>query len=230
LLAPSELSAENSSAEAVIEKYVEAIGGREAFARLSNRVMQGEFSLPDMGIFTRIEAYSVPPDKSYVHVDTGGYGTAANGVQGDLVWDLNPMAGARILEGAERAARLRQAAWDPLLAWQEHFREVTLGEEEEVHGRDCSKLIFTPHEGETETLLFDKESGLLTQTRTSLNGTRFTGDFSDYREVDGVMIPFRIMVSSAQLNYGIRTESIEHNLEIPNDRFDPPQEIQALIK
>ena len=53
----------------------------------------------------------------------------------------------------------------------------------------------------------------------------------DYRAVDGVMLPHRVrQVIAGMQEMLFLTESVEHNVEIPRERFQLPADIQALIE
>jgi hypothetical protein len=47
-------------------------------------------------------------------------------------------------------------------------------------------------------------------------------EFLDYRQVDGVMIPFRVAASSVVQNYTITIAKVEHNVAIDEALFSKP--------
>jgi hypothetical protein len=49
-----------------------------------------------------------------------------------------------------------------------------------------------------------------------------TIEFLDYREVDGVKIPFRLAASSSVQNYTITFTKVEHNVRIDETLFSKP--------
>jgi hypothetical protein len=123
------LQAESQSAEAIIKKYVKAAGGKKALSKLTSRVSRGEFALPEFGVYAEMEVYIKPPNRVFTSVDGE---MATSGVNGDVAWSINPMEGARVLAGPQKAGALRQAILDPLVSWKNHFtsalnaRESTL--------------------------------------------------------------------------------------------------------
>ena len=84
-------------ADSVINRYLEAMGGQAALAKVQSRVLKGTFSMPDMGMSGNMEVYTQEPDKYRANVEFGGMGSSSNGVNGEVAWDLNPMVGPRIL-------------------------------------------------------------------------------------------------------------------------------------
>ena len=56
-----------------------------------------------------------------------------------------------------------------------------------------------------------------------------TSHVSDYRKVDGVLLPFKVKAVVMDQERMLVTESVEHNVKLPADRFELPQAIQALV-
>lgn len=211
--------------EAVIEKYLEALGGRDAFQELHSRVTRGSFSLPTMGIYATLETSVQPPDKMFTDVE----GMASSGVNGDVVWDVNPMAGSRLLQGGEKLAALRRAELEPLLNWRKHFEKAELGEDKTVGDELCYQLILTPSEGDVVHMLISKDSYLLKQVENNSDLGQIITRVSDYRETDGVKIPYKIEIDTPQMSMEIALEKVEHNVEIPAQRFEIPAQIRSLL-
>ncbi len=49
-----------------------------------------------------------------------------------------------------------------------------------------------------------------------------TTEFLDYRDVDGVKLPFQMTATSAIQNYTIRITKVEHNVQIDEALFSKP--------
>jgi hypothetical protein len=83
-----------------------------------------------------------------------------------------------------------------------------------------------PRTGAAETLYFDAESGLLIHRdvtrRTSQGPTRCEIYFSDWREVDGVKLPFRMTHSVANRTFVFTLEDIKHNVPVDEAVFQRP--------
>jgi len=213
----------------VIEKYLAASGGREKLSRIKSRVIRGEFSLPDMGMYAPLETYIQAPDKFLMWIDMAEFGEVTRGLNGDTAWDINPMTGPRILEGGEKQAVLRQATFNEFLDWKKFFSKGEVAGDETVDDEACIKVVLTPVEGEPIEVLFSKDSGLVRRIITNQNGQNVESTLSDYREVDGIKIPFLMELVSPQFRFEIQTESIEHNVDIPAEKFKIPDELKALM-
>jgi outer membrane lipoprotein-sorting protein len=73
-------------------------------------------------------------------------------------------------------------------------------------------------------LYFDKESGLLVRTSSKLDdGRTITMTFGDYREIDGVKVPFRIQGDDGQgFSYTLTARSVKHDVDLADDLFKKP--------
>lgn len=216
-------------AETVIQQYLDAIGGKAALEKIKTRVIKGTFALPDMGIYASFESYTKPPDKYRLIIDFAEMGSAQNGVNGDVVWTINPMTGPRILTGGERLAALRQAQVDAFLNWKQFFTSAEASGPEALGDQQVIKVVLTPQEGEPLTCYFDADTHLLVRMDSVQDFQNIQTRLSDYREVDGVKLPHKMVMSSPQFSFELQIESVEHNVEIPDDKFALPPEIAQMV-
>src|SRR5205823_12522020 len=57
------------SADEILDKYVEALGGKAAFEKFSSRVVKGALELPAMGITSGAEIYAKAPNKWLLSIE-----------------------------------------------------------------------------------------------------------------------------------------------------------------
>jgi len=232
LLLPAVLAADDPKPEAILDKALEAAGGRAAFEKIKTEVMTGTLELTGMGMKGDLTIYRALPDKSYTVIEFSGMGKAEEGVNGGVAWALNGMQGARIKEGDERAIALRNAALHAETHWQDFFTKAELAGTEDVDGKPCYKLILTPKEGSPETRYYDKSSNLLVKVvlPTSSPDGPLTVEvgLSDYRDEGGTLVPHTITQKVPTTDIVIKIDSVKRNEEIPDSRFDLPAEVKAL--
>ena len=84
---------------------------------------------------------------------------------------------------------------------------MTLKGREKVGGSDAFVVEATPAEGHATRLYFDTQTGLLLRKDKTY--------FEDYREVDGVKLPFRERDDFSV----IRLTEVKHNLPVDDARF-----------
>lgn len=227
------LPAEDPKPEAILDKFVEVTGGREAYDKIRTQIAAGSVELTSMGMNGALTAYKSAPDKSYTMIDFAGFGKAEEGTNGQVAWTLNGMEGARVKEGDERAAALRNGATHLETRWRDFYRKVELTGSEDVGGKPCYKLVLTPNEGSPETRYYEKNSNLLVRVVmpvTTPNGP-VTLDMSlgDYRDEGGLLTPHSITQKLPNTDVVIKIESVRHNEEIPDSRFDLPDEVKAVM-
>jgi hypothetical protein len=142
--------------------------------------------------------------------------------------------GPRVKSGIEKDEALRDAVFNAPIHWREMYTKVENTGIETVDGRAYYKLVLTPKAGKPITEYYDKETGLLSKAkviRTSPMGeipAEITA--SDYQSESGVLEPHTMATKLASQEIRIHIESVEVNAEIPRERFDPPAEIEALLK
>ena len=93
------------AADEIIDRHVEAIGGRDAVLSKEGSRAAGQFSMPAAGIQGTIEVLSASsPTRVISRVEIPGLGTIVNGYTGEVGWSVDPNLGPRLLEGMELAA------------------------------------------------------------------------------------------------------------------------------
>lgn len=219
-------AADLPSADDVIAKYLDAIGGKDKATSFKTRVTKGTFNLVDMGMEASITMYSAPPNFLSV-VELPGMGTALQGVSDGKAWQsIEAMGQVGFVEGPEAAGMLLQADMEPLANWKKHFASAKTVGEETVGDADCIKVEMTPKEGPATTYFFAKDSGLIVQSVGEAQGMEATTTIGDYKEVDGVKIAHSIS-TGGMMTIEITIASVENNVDIADDQFDVPEAVQA---
>jgi len=222
-LAPKEAM---PSIRAVLDKFVTAIGGAEANARVTSRKWKGTM-MPTAGgappfNFDVIEA---APDKMHVTISSA-QGKTMQGVDGTDVWSVDLQGGVHGEIGFE-AARMRRLA-DFHRNEKLDALDTTLAVTgvQTMNGRRSYVLQGTLPNTQIERLYFDAETGLLIR-RLTLSPTPFgllpeQMDFEDYRAVGAVKLPFLIRRSTPTFSNTQKYEEISLNVPIDASMFKRP--------
>lgn len=220
-------AAEAPTAEALILRHIEASGGRERLATLKGRVMTGRVSLPAAGIQGQFAMVQTHGGKSLTAITIEGLGSEVQGSDGERVWSLSSTTGNRFLDGEELTQRKAELTFIPELQWDAIFpgREVkgekTLGEQR------CWAVVFTTAAGHSYTHYFDQATGLSVGVDmvqiTQMGEIPLQQRFSDFREVDGVKLPFRVSIAGMGMEQIIEVDVVAHPNEVPMESFIPPQ-------
>jgi len=221
-------------AEDILDQYVKATGGKEAYQKTHNRVVKATMEIVGMGIKAPLTEYSAAPNKSYVIMESESIGKSEGGFDGEVAWEMSTMLGARIKKGEERALAVREGTFNSELHWRELYEKAECVGAETVNDKECYKVVMTPKEGAPETRYYDRETHLLVKVamtaKTPMGEIPIEGLVSDYKEVDGVLFPHKTELIMVGQKRALVIESIEHNVDLPADRFELPEQVRALAE
>ena len=216
----------NPTADQILEKYYQAIGGSAAIDKLKSRVMKGTL-VANNGNELGYELDQSGPDSVLAILTTPQAGVIERGFDGAIGWEKSAR-GIRDLGADETGYLRRYPALYTDIKLKEQFSRISFGGKPKIDGRDVYALRATTTGGKREQLFFDVETGLLvrrTTSTTTLIGTiPEQVDFSDYRDVDGLKLPFTIRVSTVDPTYSVVRKFTEIKLNVPVDpkRFSKP--------
>jgi len=220
--------------EEVLDRYLEVTGGKEAHAKVKNRVVEGTLEFVGMGIKSKLTAFNAEPNKVYIAMETEGLGLIEEGCDGDIVWSNSLMQGPQILKGDVRASKLRTYRMNRELHWRELFERVECVGLETAEGQLCYKVKRTPTIGTPEKAFYAKDTGLLVRldviAETPMGSVPVKTVAEDYRKVGDVMYPFRETIRSMGREQRIEYDDIGVNMKLSDEQFDPPDDVKALAK
>jgi photosynthetic reaction center cytochrome c subunit len=214
---------EGSNAGDIVEKYVSALGGADAIKKFSSRVEKGLIVVG--GSQTPIELFLKAPNKriSVTQMAKGASYTAFDGTSGWLGSTGRP---PRTMSPAESEAAGLDAEFYLALRLPQIFQQLRPGRPETINGIECQTLIGTRPDRPPVRLYFEAKSGLLLrlvrygETPLGRNPTQI--DYADYREVDGVKVPFRWTLSRTNGRFTIQIAEVKNNIPVEDDKFAKP--------
>jgi len=222
-------------AETILDKYVEVTGGQAAYDRITNRVIKSTFEIMGQGAKMSVTVYEARPNKTYVVVEAAMFGMIMSGTNDDVVWETSTMRGPQIKKGKEKADALREAVFDKFVGWRKLYKKAECTGVGTVADKPCYKIAMTPHEGNSQTFYYDQASNLLVKTGSVVENPGgpipipVETFLSDYRKVDGIMMAHKVSISVMGQERVMTIESVQHNVEMPEDRFALPEDVQALV-
>jgi hypothetical protein len=217
--------AAQAGADAAFQKYLDAVGGQAAVAKLKSLQEKGTTTTPhgDTSNFEVIRSTGdkvaftqTAPKGSFKLVYNGSEAVAESGGH------ANPVTGFELNALKLDAGILRNIDLKP-----QYSRAQALPFTQKIEGKECTVVRAALPNGQgQETLYFDFLSGLLLRRvvvlRTAMGGITQQTDFSDYRDVNGVKIAF---VAKIATDENIQTRTITEakiNVPVSDDTFKLP--------
>lgn len=209
--------------DAIVAKYVTALGGSDALHKVKSRVMTG--TMTAFGHSMPVEVYAKAPDEraSVMKLQRGQSVKVYNGQEG---WASMMPRPAHPLEGSELdQARLDADFYFPLDI-QKIFTSLRERPPQKVGDEEAYVVLgIRPGKPPVE-FFFGKQSGLLLRmvyfTQTALGRLPQQTDYSDYREVDGVKIPFQWTVAEPHGLSTVQVAQVQQNVPISASKFSVP--------
>src|SRR5262249_33494682 len=135
------------TADVILDKYVEATGGKGAYERVHTEKWTGTFEFVGKGVKGAVTAFRSRPKKSVNLVELEGIGNIQDGTDGETAWTLSSLQGPRIKQGDERAVTMREALLRAPVEWRKLYKNAETTGVENVDDQACYKVVLTPNEG-----------------------------------------------------------------------------------
>lgn len=195
------------SVDSILEKYIAASGGKGAFEKITSRVSTGTVEMTALDMKGTAEFDEQSPNMSTLLIDAPGLGVMQRTFDGSRAWLQDPLQGFIRFTGLGLELAKAGAVFNKQTKLKELYPSAVLIGKEKLAGKDTYVVQMG-----FEKWFFDAEGGLLLR-----KGNTY---YEDYREVDGVKLPFRMredVFSGVGLIYQL-TE-IKHNVKIDSSKF-----------
>lgn len=213
-------------------KVLAASGGEANWRKVTSRVAKSVSDLEQQGVKIESTSWTKAPNKSATDSmlkalgkeigKSWEYFDGTNGEEATTFSPVEKLAGKRLED-----TRLASDIYG-MLDWKSKYKTITVKRIAKVGEEEAYAVEFEPEKGtkfteyySTKTFLMLKREGVVPSS-TSSQQLPYTIVFSDYRNVDGVMIPFK-QVNNTSSNGNVVTivTSINHNVPIEDKLFGP---------
>lgn len=211
------------TAEQVFELYLEATGGKTVHQKLKNSVMSG-FMFSSEGVKAPLKIYKEKPSKYLVSFDLAKW-TSFNAFDGTNGWSQDN-SGLHDLTGSRLDILRREGAFFSPLELVNLYSKTKLLGTEKIDDRDYYVVEGELPNAGVEKLFFDVNSNLLVRVTSKV--TTYLGDLIrqteifDYKEVDGVRLPYTIIRKAPDFSSTYRLSEIKNNVSTPEIKFNKP--------
>ena len=156
--------------------------------------------------------------------------TIVQAFDGATGWTINPMAGpdATELPAAATASMKDQADFDgPLVDYKAKGHTVELVGTEDVAGVKAHHLKVTKKNGQVQHLFIEAERGVevksISEVDMGAGVTKVETELSDYRAVDGILVPFSMRVTGGPAGpVSMSVDKVEFNVALDDKLFRMP--------
>lgn len=229
----------------ILDRHVEATGGRDAHLRIQSRKMTGHLEVDMAGhqLAARVERQAEAPSNAYLLVE-GPQVVQLRASNSDDAWEWRPRHShdpstasmSERLEGDERARAIEGARFHDAVDWRQLIKDAKTTGITEIAGRPAYEVQVTTQSGDAQRRFYDVENGrqvktVRSMTSPSLGDLEMEVFLEDYRELDGIWLPTRVREVLHSARYGDGSQiwtysKIEHNVEIPPQLFELPSELR----
>ena len=218
----------------IIDRYVEAIGGRNAVLGHTGSHSTATFSMPMAGIEADMDVLSsTEPIRSITIIEIPGIGTIQEGYTGEYAWSMDPNMGPRLLEGRELEAAREGAMIGAGLRDPSLFTERTTAGRTEMNNEACYRVKLVWKSGRETHDCYSVETGLLVAVEatqpTPMGDIPVVSLMGEYTEFGDVLSPTRVVQQMMGQEQVITIHTVEYG-EIDEEGFAPPAAIQTLIE
>jgi hypothetical protein len=203
----------------VLQRYVEAVGGQYAIEKLTTRECRGILTTdlptrtPPVHRVRQVTAYAKVPG-SVLLIQQDSSSCEKVGFDGSVRWRQD---GSGVKEDKDLSTQKIHWLLNPqgALRINEYFPELTVAGIQQTQEGKFVVLESAKLDKAYYSLRFSMKTGLLKQIG-------FYWYLEDYREADGVLIPFRVVMSRKGGTSTYEFSEVKHNVEIDDSLFTMP--------
>jgi hypothetical protein len=220
-------------AREIINRHIQAIGGRDAILAHKSMHAVGTLSVPASGMNGTIEVFGGAPNKQFIKIAVGGIGEISEGFDGSHGWTVDPMTGPRLKVGKALEQGKLDADFYGELRDPKTYPTVKTLEKTTFDGRPCYKVSLKRIDGSEDIDYYDVATGLRAgseNTRESPMGTvTQTSVEGDYKKFGKMLQPTSLSTKAMGVEQKINLTTVEYD-NVESSMFEPPAPIKALIK
>lgn len=211
----------------IVAKNIASRGGAEKWKSIESMKMTG--SIAAGGRTIGLTAWTKRPNLSRQEMSFDGQ-KAVQAFDGTHFWVMPPGADApQEMSGTAADLAKTQSEFDSVLLDYKSKATVEFVGNEDDGGRPVYHLKVTRKGGGVQHYFLDAETGIERKITSTLNGPNgqtatATIEFGDFRNVDGVMVPYSIKnVVDGKLVSAVTVSQVEFNVPVAEDLFRMPK-------
>lgn len=227
-----EIAAPKITIDEVMTKAIAALGGEANWKKLTSRETKFELDIPQQGLKAYGTSYAKVPNLAASDTTFTALGKPIatdfgyfDGTTGGEILSFLP---SEVYTGKRLEDLKLENDFYGLVNWKNGLKSSEVTGMEKVGDEEAYVVVFRPEKASeytyyisTKTFLPLKKVSMLV-SGSSDTGVRIAQTFSDYRTVDGIMIPFKSFTDNPLLGDVITiVKEVKHNVEIADSAFKP---------
>ncbi|HMD32380.1 MAG TPA: hypothetical protein VKG84_10760 [Candidatus Acidoferrales bacterium] len=214
------------AAREIFERYAQAIGGHEAWQKLTSRVTRGTIRIEGIdGTGTTLQ-YERAPNQNLAIATLADGTVFREGFDGKASWEQDPNGTVKVTEGARGADARAEADFYFEVELAKIYPHARTMGQRTADGRLAIVVEASAPGGTLHWLYFDAETWLRFRTdifENPLSPSPTTVErYDDYKDVDGVKYPFKGSLRGEGTNIATRLTVIHHNVTVTDDEVARP--------
>jgi hypothetical protein len=221
------------TARAVIDRYIEVAGGKEAFLKHDSVLIKGKTEVAGKELGGAMMLATKKPNKMLLTVDMMGI-AIKTGFDGKVGWQLNPITGPSLMEGGELRDVSRQSDFFSILHDEKGFKSMENLGKSDFEGEECYKIKLTYTDGSDIIEYYSVKTGLqkgfVGSQESQLGTITATSVNEEHKKFGDLTLPSRVTqkMAGAGLSQTMVVQSVEYDT-VADSLFEPPAEIKALL-
>ena len=212
---------EGVTAQMVLDKYIQAVGGMDNISKIKDITMKGSFSMQGMALEMTM-MYKIP-GKYLNEIVMNGQSVQKQVLNGDSGRSYG-MQGTKDINGDELEKLKMEGLLFPEFEYAKNGYTVELKEMTKIDGQDAYALVITSPGKQVTTDYYSVETGLKLRTistsETPMGQVTSQGDILEYTDVLGVKFPKKIKQTMGPQSFEITVNSIQANTGLSDDLFN----------
>lgn len=211
------------TAEAIIKKYIQSIGGEEKLRSVKDLSLQATATAMGQQL-TLVQQYLLPGKyKMTLSLSAQNMTVVKMLVNGDSV-NMEQMGQPVPMTPEMKAEIKNQAIPFQELTFLDGRHHLNLKGIESVDGSDAYAIDVTDENDKTTTYYFDTKTGFETRTisttKTPQGDVNQISEMGDYKPVDGIEFPFRISTQNGPQKIDFTVQEVKINSGLTGDIFN----------
>ena len=190
----------SQTVEKILEKMIEAQGGRKALEAVKDTTLSGSMEMVQMSTSGSLTMYMKEPDKMRMDIELMGM-MMTQAYDGKTAWGIDPETGnaKEMPEKAAAEAKRQALGYTVFLNPKKFGITYTFKGKEKINEKQYLVLEQTFADGHKATIYVDAKTYLVYKTKsTNLNQVEAEVESesfeSDYKKVEGVMVAHSIVI------------------------------------